>query len=186
MKKDKRRRRSKQRRQKSGQMTGRLPVGRKPLAEPRVSPSEYAILRRADALAECIRLYPNDVAYGLASREEAGWHFGRLFLIGAIDKFQYIAAERLDQVTRRYKHLLNKYSLLKISNWESVGGASPEDLSPAASKRFEKVSKEYHIYQDALKECGPEVQQAVMEALDKDAMTDLVHLKRGLDIISRS
>ena len=167
-------------------MPGRLPLGRRTLAEPRVAPSEYGLRRRADALAECIRLYPNEVAYGLSRHEEAGWHFGRLFLIGAIDKFQYIAAERLDQVTRRYKHLLNKYSLMKISNWESVGGASPEDLSPAASKRFQKVSKEYHIYQDALKECGPEVQYAVMEALDKDTMTDLGHLKRGLDVISRS
>ena len=171
---------------KDGRIPGHSSLGRKPLAEPKVPPSEYGLRRRADALAKCIRLYPNEVVYGLARHEEAGWHFGRLFLIGAIDKFQYIAAERLDQATRRYKHLLNKYSLMKISNWESFGGASPEDLSPAASRRFQKVSKEYHIYQDALKECGPEVQHAVMEALDKDTMTDLGHLKRGLDVISRS
>ena len=142
--------------------------------------------RRADALAEVIRVYPGDVALGLAARDEAGWHFGRLYLIGAIDTHQYAAAQRLDWVTRRYRRMLVRVTHVSAVDPASAGGTrtSGEDLSEEAQRRMGKARRDYDQMYDILKDCPAGVREAVVGTLERDALTDLSMLRQGLDALS--
>ncbi len=146
--------------------------------------SKYGLQRRADQLARVILLYPRDVALGLAARDEAGWHFGRLYLIGAINMYQYAAAQRLDWVTRRYRRMLVRVTHVGAVDPASTGGGkSAEDLSEEAQRRMAKARRDYDQMYDILGECPDGVREAVVGALERDAVTDLSMLRQGLDAL---
>ena len=152
----------------------------------RLGLSEYGLQRRADALAEVIRVYPGDVALGLAARNEAGWHFGRLYLIGAIDTHQYAAAQRLDWVTRRYRRMLVRVTHVSAVDPSSAGGTRTpgEDLSEEAQRRVGKARRDYDQMYDILSDCPAGVRDAVVGTLERDALTDLDLLRQGLDALA--
>jgi len=167
--------------------SGRLPRARAArTGEPGgLGPSKYMLRRRADALAEVIRVYPGDVALGLAARDEAGWHFGRLYLIGAINMYQYAAAQRLDWVTRRYRRMLVKHGHVSAVDTASAGTrTSGEDLSEEAQRRMGKARRDYDQMYDILSDCPAGVREAVVGTLERDALTDLDLLRQGLDALA--
>ena len=173
----------------SNRISGRRlprPRGKGAFRHPQLGMSKYGLRRRADALAECIRLYPRDVALGLAARDEAGWHFGRLYLIGAINMYQYAAAQRLDWVTRRYRRMLVRVGHVSAVDPSSVGGtgASGEDLSEEAQRRMAKARRDYDQMYDILGDCPGQVREAVVGALERDALEDLDLLRQGLDALA--
>ena len=179
----------KKHRKSSNRVSGRTsPRARGPRVRghPRLGLSSYGLQRRADSLAECIRLYPRDVALGLAARDEAGWHFGRLYLIGAINVYQYAAAQRLDWVTRRYRRMLVRVTHVSAVDPASAGGtsASGEDLSEEAQRRVGKARRDYDQMYDILGECPGRVREAVVGALERDALADLDLLRQGLDALT--
>lgn len=147
-------------------------------------PREDTLKHRAAALAEIIQAYPQQIAFGLASREESGWIYGRLYLVGAINYDQRIAAERLNKSVVTYRRLLRR-GQLRAANIEAirVGTGEVEDLSIVAEKAFERASAEYDRRISALKECGENVFYAVMESLETDRLTDLDLIRRGLDAL---
>lgn len=151
----------------------------------RAIPNEYTLERRAEKLAQVIKLYPNEVARGLAERPDAGWHFGRLYLVGAIDGVQRDAARKLDRVAREYQKTLHRYSSLRALDPMKVGGHSAEDLSPAAEKRFLRIKEQYDWMLERLTKQGEDVKTAVMDALKKDEVTDLALIRKGLDALSK-
>lgn len=156
----------------------------------RTGPSDYTLRRRADELIKCIKLYPEGVALSLAERDEAGWHFGRLYLVGAIDRHQKWAAERLDRTVSTYRRLLNRHSIVKSNTGQALNkmlssskGSGSEDLSPQAEKRFRKAEEEYDKVIGVLDDRGEKVKEAIMRALEYDEITDLDLIREGLDAI---
>lgn len=151
----------------------------------RLGPSEYTLRRRAESLEACLNLYPTGVAMDLAHREEASWHFGRLYLVGAIDRYQYFAAQRLARVVWRYRRMLSRYSHASASDPARTGGkASEEDLSEAAQRRFARARKDYEQMMGILDGCSDLVREAVLAALERDEVTDLSLLQRGLTALT--
>lgn len=154
----------------------------------RMTISPYVLQKRVRALAECIRLYPDEVAEGLAKRDEAGWCFGQLYLIGAIDMIQYSAAKQLDQIVRRYKRLLHRHGLVEARDIERAmltgSGSSGEDLSDQAIKTAERIYDDYKVSHDKLTSAGRHVREAMFSALEKDRVSDLTLIRIGLDALS--
>lgn len=152
-------------------------------------PNEYTVRQRARKLSEIITAYPQHIALGLASRDEAGWIFGRLYLVGVINVEQRIAAEALLRISTLYKKMLNRYYGSHTSNSFGeivrVDGKSEEDLSELAEKRFEKVRREYNRVITLLRESGDHVSRAVLIALETDSPTDLLLIRKGLDALRR-
>ena len=152
-------------------------------------PTDYTLRKRAEKVSECLRLYPQEVALGLAKRDEAGWAFGRLFLVGAIDAEQYEAAKRLDRVVRQYKYMFHRHGLVAAMNLDMMMtgtlGISTEDLSETAIRECEKACDAYIVSYNRLGKCGLDVRKAILTALDKDLITDLHLLRRGLDGLMR-
>ena len=150
-----------------------------------IGPGEFMLNHRAARLAEIIAAYPQQIALGLAGREDAGWLFGRLYLVGAIDQDQKSAAEKLSKAVVTYRRLFHKHYGPKMSVVDPdvlrANGRSGEDLSAAAEKAFERASKEYERNMGLLRVCGHQVKQAVMVALDSDTLSDLNFIRRGLD-----
>ena len=151
----------------------------------RQGPSEYTLRRRADGIEACLSLYPTAVAMDLAHREEASWHFGRLYLVGAIDRYQYFAAQRLARVVWRYRRMLSRYSHASASDPGATGGkAGAEDLSEAAQRRFARAQRDYEQTMGILDGCSDLVREAVLAALERDEVTDLSLLQRGLTALT--
>lgn len=151
----------------------------------RQGPSEYTLRRRADGIEACLHLYPTAVAMDLAHREEANWHFGRLYLVGAIDRYQYFAAQRLARVVWRYRRMLSRYSHASASDPSQTGGkADTEDLSEAAQRRFARAQRDYEQMMGVLDDCSDLVREAVLGALERDEVTDLSLLKQGLTALT--
>ena len=121
---------------------------------------------------------------GLASQQEANWTYGRLYLVGAIDKDQYEAAKHLDRVTRDYEVLVHKHGLVKASSYGSSSGATPEDLSKSAQKKFKKVQKKYDEVYALLDQCGKDVKAAILFTLKEDDIDNLEELKIGLTVLA--
>jgi hypothetical protein len=152
------------------------------LSEP--GPNDITLSKRAQALAACIRIYPDQLALGLARQEEAGWCFGRLYLVGAIDMQQYGAAKRLDRVVSRYKRDLHRHGLIKTSTYDFfVGGGPPEDLSDVAVSLSDRISQDYMALCRKLDRCGDGVRQIVFEVLEQDILRDLMMLRNGLNAL---
>lgn len=151
----------------------------------RLGPSEYTLRRRAEGLEACLNLYPTAVAMDLAHREEASWHFGRLYLVGAIDRYQYYAAQRLSRVVWRYRRMLSRYSHASASDPSATGGkASEEDLSEAAQRRFARAQRDYEQVMGILDGCSDLVREAVLGALERDEVTNLSLLRQGLSALT--
>ena len=151
----------------------------------RLGPSEYTLRRRADGLEECLHLYPTAIAMDLAHREEAGWHFGRLYLVGAIDRYQYYAAQRLARVVWRYRRMLSRYSHASASDPAgAIAKGVTEDLSEAAQRRFARARKDYDQVMGILDGCSDLVRGAVMAALERDEVADLSLLRQGLTALT--
>lgn len=148
--------------------------------------NEYAVRHRAVKLSQIISAYPQDIAYGLARKDEAGWHFGRLYLVGAIDLQQYSASKDFDRTVRQYKRMLHRYPDAFARNYEHVGGGSSEDLSEPVLKRCVNAYERFFDLYNKLDECGLEVKDALFAALEKDAIIDLELLRRGLDALSKT
>lgn len=129
----------------------------------------------------------------LSRYPEAEWLFGRLYLVGALTRTQYEAAERLSEVVKRYRRLLAPHVEVKAFDPESMAtfGQSPEDLSARASNRLLAVQGIYMEYYRALQNCGRgedgmSVVRAVFAALDTDHPTglDILLIKRGLNALT--
>lgn len=154
-------------------------------------PKEYTLRHRASKLAQIIATYPQQIALGLATREDAGWVFGRLYLVGAIDYDQKAAAERLSRAVATYRRLLHKLGprvMRAVTTPEGPvfeGRSSPsrEDLSPAAERQFEKAKKEYDRHLSILRACGEEVEYAVLRTLETDVLKDLSRIQTGLNAL---
>lgn len=156
-------------------------------------PTDHTLDRRAEKLIETIIRYPDlavqSIGRDLAKQQYAGTIFGRLYMLGAIDWQTRLAADKFVTTLKQYRQGLSKYSTVRISNYENTGtggSSSPsEDLSDAALKRFKKIQKKYDHLRGILKECGADVEKAVMDAADDEILGDLVLIKRGLVAISR-
>jgi hypothetical protein len=150
-------------------------------------PRQYTLNHRARKLSEIISAYPQQIALGLANRDDASWIFGRLYLVGALDYDQKAAAERLNFAVATYRRLLHRYHGPKLSNPNLdiplIDGGREEDLSPAAEKRFEKARREYDRHMEILHACGQNVEEAVMNALEKDVLVSLALVCQGLNAL---
>lgn len=133
---------------------------------------------------DLLQTYPSQILRGLAKRPEAEWHFGRLYLVGALTGDQYEAACYLDRVTRTYEKMLMKYGHLRASNMERTGGASQEDLSQSAQKKYQRAKRRHDEIYTILAQCGTAVCTAIVDALRKETKTDLELIHRGLTVIT--
>ncbi len=145
---------------------------------------EFQLQEREKKLLELLDLYPNQVVRGLAVRPEAEWHYGRLYLVGALSKDQYDAACSLDKITRTYRLMIKRYGHVKAAKHEPGSGATREDLSLSAEKKMRKVNEKYREMYGALKECGPKIEKAVIDTLEYDKQSDLELLRNGLSILA--
>ncbi len=144
----------------------------------------YELQHRELALLDLLETYPNQMIRRLATRQEAEWHFGRLYLVGVITRDQYEAAENLSKVTRSYETMLHRSSGVQASGHEKFGSPSTEDLSLSAQKKFAKVKKKYDIVYNILRACGKDVEKAVINTLRKDEKSSIELLRRGLTVLS--
>lgn len=144
---------------------------------------EYKLQERETALLNLIQRYPNQVVRGLAMRNEAEWHYGRLYLVGAITRQNYEAACHLDKTTRAYQIMIRRYGHVQSARYEQGSSSTTEDLSKSAQKRCKKIKEKYDAVYGALRECGEEVEKAVVETLRQDVESDLELLRRGLTVI---
>ena len=145
---------------------------------------EFMLQERERSLLDLMERYPGQIVRGLALRNEAEWHYGRLYLVGAITKQQYEAATYLDKTTRAYRMMIRRYGHVQASKYEQGAGSTNEDLSDSVIKRCKKIKKRYDLVYGALKECGDKVEMAVTETLEKDISADLDLLRRGLSVIA--
>ena len=156
------------------------------------APGEGALRHRAGKLSEIIVMYPGQIAMSLAARDESHWIFGRLYLVGVISYDQLLASERLQKAVITYRKLLIRHGSIRIADPEReamrVGGSKSEDLSPLAEKRLERATKEYDRNILTLKDCSPDVADAVIRAMDNDSLgdMDLEMIRRGLEALVRS
>lgn len=144
----------------------------------------YELQHREASLLKLLNSYPTQIVRGLATRSEASWHLGRLYLIGAIDKVQYDAAAHLDKVTRNYDSMIRRYGHVQAAKLERASGSSAEDLSLSAQKKCLKAKKRYEEVYGALEECGEEVKKEVINSLRDEKTVNLDLLRRGLTVIS--
>lgn len=144
----------------------------------------YELQQREQALLDLLKSYPNQVVRGLAKRQEAEWHYGRLFLVGAITRTQYEAADYLDRVTRNYQMMIQRFGHVHAARFDKGSASTVEDLSKSARKRAEKVKKKYDEAYGILEACGDEVKLAIIAALRKDEKADLELIRRGLTVLS--
>ena len=135
-------------------------------------------------MLDLMKRYPNDFVRKMATKQEASWHFGRLFLIGAIDQDQYNAAVYLETVTRTYLSMLARYGHVHAAQLDRSSGTPVEDLSSSAQKRMARAKKKYEEVYAVLDECEPKVKLAVVKTLNEDALTDITLLRRGLTVLS--
>ncbi len=145
--------------------------------------NEFTLNHRAEMILKCLQLYPLAVSKGLAKNPEANWLFGCLYLVGALNRNQYDACDRLDRITRRYRALLMPHTRIRGFNPEFVQGNTGEDLSPLASARLQKATEQYVVYYTTLKAAGTGVVEAIFKTLDKDLPTDLDLIRLGLDAL---
>ena len=152
-----------------------------------VGPKQEMLSHRASRIAEIIVAYPNQIAKGLAEREEAGWIFGRLYLVGVIDRDQKVAAERLIWAVSTYRRMLNKYYGVKAADLDLAfmrgDGPPSEDLSDQMEKKFSKIKAEYDTKMNLLLSCGETTARAVLDAWEFDSLTNLAMLRQGLDTL---
>ncbi len=144
----------------------------------------YELQHRELELLQLIEIYPNQMIRRLAMRQEAEWHFGRLYLIGVLTRDQYDAAANLSEVTHNYLIMLKRYGHVRASGHEKIATATSEDLSKSAQKKFAKVKKKYDDVYSILKACGTDVEMAVINTLHKDEKSDIELLRRGLTVLS--
>ena len=143
----------------------------------------YELQHREEGLLDLLRSYPNQIVRSLAMRPEAGWHLGRLYLVGAIEWKHYSAAVYLDRVTRAYEKMLRRYGHVRAARLEKMDAPTAEDLSKSAQKKFDNARKKYDRVYGILDQCGTDVRKAVVDALREDAHTDLTLILRGLTVI---
>ena len=144
----------------------------------------YELQNRERALLDLLETYPNQMIRRLATQQEAEWHYGRLFLIGAITRHQYDAAANLSEVTHNYDIMLRRYGHVRASGHEKIVSSTTEDLSKSAQKKFARVKKKYDNVYNTLKACGKDVEMAVINTLRKDEKSDIELLRRGLTVLS--
>ena len=144
----------------------------------------YELQHREDALLHLLEIYPNQIIRRLATQQEAEWHYGRLYLIGAITRDQYEAATYLSKITRNYETMLIRYGHARASGYEKFTSPTIEDLSLSAQKKFARVKKKYDNVYNILKACGKDVEMAVINTLRKDDKSDIELLRRGLTVLS--
>lgn len=144
----------------------------------------YELQHREQALLNLLEIYPNQIIRKLANQQEAEWHYGRLYLIGAITRDQYEAAAYLSKVTHGYEMMLKRYGHARASGYEKVTSPTTEDLSKSAQKKFARIKKKYDNVYSILKACGKDVEAAIINTLRKDEKSDIELLRRGLTVLS--
>ena len=118
----------------------------------------YELQHREQELLNLLETYPNQIIRRLAMHQEAEWHFGRLYLIGAITRDQYEAAAYLSKVTHAYEIMLRRYGHVRASGHEKFTSSTAEDLSLSAQKKFARLKKKYDNVYSILKACGKDVE----------------------------
>ncbi len=144
----------------------------------------YELQHRERELLDLLETYPNQMIRRLSLQQEAEWHYGRLYLIGAITRDQYEAAAYLSKVTHNYEMILRRYGHVRASGHEKFTSTTTEDLSLSAQKKFARVKKKYDNVYSILKACGKDVEVAIINTLRKDEKSNIELLRRGLTILS--
>ena len=144
----------------------------------------YELQHRERALLELMSRYPNHLVRRMAVRQEASWHFGRLYLVGALDHDQYNAAVYLETVTKTYESMLARYGHVHAAQLDRSSGSSVEDLSASAQKKMARAKKNYEEVYGVLGECEGKVKEALLNTLRRDTISDLDMLRRGLTLLS--
>lgn len=161
----------------------------RPQKTQRMGPTPQTIVDRAHKLIECLSIYPQDIALSLARQPESSWLFGRLYLIGALTRAQYDAADRLSKATQRYRSLIAPHSKAKGFDPEAlrVSGGGLEDIGEEASRKLRRAQAKYEHYYKVLNQSGDLVPRVIFQALDTDKPVPehLVLIRRGLDALAR-
>lgn len=144
----------------------------------------YELQHREQELLDLLEIYPNRIIRRLATQQEAGWHYGRLYLIGVLTRDQYEAANHLSKVTRSYDMMLRHYGHVRAAGYEKATSPGIEDLSLSAQKKFARVKKKYDIVYNILKACGKDVETAIINTLREDEKSNVELLRRGLTVLS--
>ena len=144
----------------------------------------YELQHREDALLNLLETYPNQMIRRLAMQQEAEWHYGRLYLIGAITRDQYEAATYLSKITHTYEIMLRRYGHVRASGHEKFTSPTTEDLSLSAQKKFARVKRKYDRVYSILKACGKDVEVAIINTLRRDDKSNIELLRRGLTVLS--
>ena len=147
----------------------------------------YELQHRERALLDLLETYPNQMIRRLATQQEAEWHYGRLYLIGAITRDQYEAAAYLSKVTHAYEIMLRRYGHVRASGHEKFTSPTTEDLSKSAQKKFARIKKKYvpslvaligSVLEDHLVKYHNNILGRNLEVQLSDKIS---HLKMGLD-----
>ena len=144
----------------------------------------FELQHREKALVDLMQRYNGHLIRSLATKQDARWCYGMLYLIGVINDEQYEAAKELESRTKTYEGMLVRHGIVRASSYSKTSGSSAEDLSKGAQKKMKKAKGKYEGVYGVLKECGEEVQKAVLETLRKDKVSDINKIRRGLTAIS--
>lgn len=161
----------------------RRPDG-KPAWEPTpAGPTEEMKRRRADLLCPLVCANPAHFVRELVLDPEAGWHIGRLFLVGLLTVRQKDAALRYRKAVAAYEAVLGAPKRPCGLDIDRVSGQSTEG-DKAYTRRFRRAKRAYEALHDALSAHGHSVVRAVTEALrENEVRLDL--LRTGLDALDK-
>lgn len=149
-----------------------------------VGPSKEMLDRRIEVLSAMIAEYPQKFAASMALDADAGWHIGRLYLVGQLSQRQKDAADRFRRVSRAYESVLGGLGAPQqphALDMNRTAGLSNED-DAAYTKRFKRAKAAYERLQLAVSVHGHDVMRAVAGAL-RGEVVRLDWLRKGLDSI---
>lgn len=162
----------------------RTPSGRASNAAPEpAGPTAEMKRQRSDLLCALICENPAYFAKELVLDQDAGWHVGRLYLVGLLTRRQKDAALRYRKAVAAYQAVLGIPKHPCAMDMNGVKGQSVES-DKAHTRRFRRAKRVYETLHDALSAHGHDVVRAVTEAL-RENRTRLDLLKIGLDALDK-
>ena len=148
-------------------------------------PDEELIAQRTRELLRVLNAYPDvKLLSGLAKCRDAEWHFGRLYLIGAITKTQLESASQAASVIEAYNKSIYPGGEPSSVDYAKVGRSSTEDISKRAENKQLQLKRKVQRVLRILHENEDHVRSAFFQALQGDLKVPLKHLREALDSLS--
>lgn len=141
-----------------------------------VGPTAETLARRSERLCHLIARNPQKFAAPLVIDPDAGWHIGRLYLVGLLTVRQKDAADRYRKAIAAYEAVLDAPAKPRALDMNRVVGQVPED-EDVQTRRFKRAKRTYDRMHDALSAHGYDMVRCVTEALrEQEVSLDMLRL----------